>query len=148
MPSPREQPNPPVKNRRRPDVMPGGWLWLVLLILLVLVLLITVGFPNPSNLDYSNFEELARQGWNREKDVPNTIIKKVVLIGSDRLEGELQESHVIDPNTPAGKQLRGRKFTTGIPPSEVQSGNVTKLLKETHIHFSKGDDTGAWFSQL
>src|SRR5262245_52828625 len=108
MPSPREQPSPPGgKQRRRPDVMPGGWLWLVLLILLVLVILVTLGFPNANTLGYSEFEELAKQGQNvldrppQEKKgeapasdkiiLPNKVIKKVVFVGADRLEGEIAE---------------------------------------------------------
>src|SRR3954468_16266943 len=98
MPAPREQPSPPGgKNRRRPDVMPGGWLWLVLLILLVLVLLVTLGFPNASVISYSEFQEIARAGQkfkdnaeDKNAQIPrNTWIQKVTFYGDERLEGEL-----------------------------------------------------------
>src|SRR5438046_2330209 len=145
---PREQPNPPGKNRRRPDVMPGGWLWLVLLILLVLGLLVMVGFPNATMIEYSEFEDLARQGHKKDKDEPNFIIKKVTIIGTDRLEGELRtEGYTLDPETQIGKKLRGRtKFTALIPPTEVQKG-LSDLIKETHIHQAAADNSGAWFQQ-
>src|SRR5918911_1044550 len=44
MPPPRDPNSPPGKNRRRPEVMPGGWLWLVLLVLLVLVMMFYINF--------------------------------------------------------------------------------------------------------
>ena len=44
MPAPRDPNSPSGKNRRRPEVMPGGWLWLVLLILLVLVMMFFISF--------------------------------------------------------------------------------------------------------
>src|SRR5262245_27564938 len=91
MPPPREQPNPPGKGRRRPDVVPSGWIWLVLLIVLVFALLVTMGFGNAANINYSNFWQLAQKGKDKDQ-LQNTNIKKVVFIGLDKIEGELQES--------------------------------------------------------
>src|SRR5262245_24066258 len=62
MPSPREQPNPPGRPRRRPEAMPGSWLWLVLLLMLVLVLLVTVGVGSGAQLDYTDVLTLAKMG--------------------------------------------------------------------------------------
>ncbi len=149
MPPPREQPNPPGKNRRRPDVMPGGWLWLILLIVLVLVLVVVVGSNSGGLLGYSDFVSLVNQGKDHEHPgAPNAVVKKVIFVGQDRLEGELFEGKP-DPDSSIGRQLRGnRKFSTLIPQGEIQTGAVTKLLVENNVPFSRQDDNGAWFQQL
>src|SRR5262245_35675112 len=146
MPAPREQPNPPNRSRRRQDVMPGGWLWLVLLILLVLVLLMTFGFGSATVISYSQFMELAKEG-SSEKSKENTIIKKVVFIGSDRIEGELQEG--FKPTDLKLQQLaRTLKFTTKIPEPAARTSRVIEKLEEYHVPMSSQDDHGAWISQL
>ena len=147
MPSPREQPNPPGKNRRRPDVMPGGWLWLILLIVLVLVLLVTLGFPNTSVLGYSDFVDLVKQG--KKDNLPNTIIKKVVFVGPDRLEVEVHDDKAGVQKKSDGKPLGSRKFATLIPQGEIQTNSVDKLLDENNVgDYTRQDDNGAWFGQL
>src|SRR5215831_12966042 len=92
MPSPREQPNPPSRNRRRPETpAPGSWLWLVLLLMLVLVLLFTVGMGSGTAVMYSQFMAVAKKGAVAEEGKPahkNINIKKVVFVGTERLEGE------------------------------------------------------------
>src|SRR5204863_6836225 len=135
---PREQPSPQGKNRRRPDVMPGGWLWLVLLILLVIVILFTLGMPNANTIGYTEFTELARQGKNEDTRT-NTNIKKVAFVGADRLEGEITDEK--DVTLKDGKvNLRGRKFSTLIPASEIQRGKVSELLDANFIPYSRQDD--------
>src|SRR6516162_6301784 len=88
MAPPRDPNAPSSKNRRRPEVMPGGWLWLVLLILLVLVMMFFISFGSGSAIDYSDVILLARAG---KTDAGNNVIKRIVFIGDDQLEGELQE---------------------------------------------------------
>src|SRR5437016_3183787 len=87
MPPPRDPSSPPSKNRRRPEVMPGGWLWLVLLILLVSAMLFFVGFGGSSEIGYSELKRLAEAG---KRDKRNVIVFHVDFVGTDRLQGELQ----------------------------------------------------------
>src|SRR5947209_3971542 len=88
MPSPRDPNTPPPRTRRRPEVMPGGWLWLVLLVLLVLVMVLFLGIGSGTPIDYSDLLRLAEAG---KTTGGNNIIKRVVFVGADRLEGELQD---------------------------------------------------------
>src|SRR6516164_3233946 len=86
MPPARDPSSPPGKQRRRPEVMPGGWLWLVLLILLVFVMIFFLGFGQGSQIDISDVRYLAQAGKSASG---NQIIKRIDFIGTDRLEGEL-----------------------------------------------------------
>src|SRR5271168_5059855 len=129
MPSPRDPNAPPgTRNRRRPEVMPGGWLWLVLLVLLVMVMMFFVSSFGGSLIDYSDMLRLAEAG-----QVPggNAIIKRVVFVGTDRIEGDLQEDFrqyldsekiktKLDPRTRdrfelLAKKIRGTKFSCLVP---------------------------------
>jgi cell division protease FtsH len=159
MPSPRDPNAPPSNRRRRPEVMPGGWLWLVMLVLLVLVMVFFLGIGGPA-VDYSDVLQLAEAGNSATE---NTVIKRIVLVGPDRLEGELTDSareylsgtkadSKLDPKTrehldaiPSAKKIRGAKFTALIPESELRgSETVTSLLKKNHVPFTRGEDTTAW----
>src|SRR5437899_6011040 len=121
MPAPRDPNSPSGKKSRRPEIMPGGWLWLVLLILLVLVMMFFINFGQGSVIDYSDVVRLAQAGKN---PAGNTVIKRVVFVGPDRLEGELQDSardyltgDKVDPKQDKkkletiAKKIRGNKFT-------------------------------------
>src|SRR4051794_18405633 len=87
MPPARDPNTPPSKNRRRQEVMPGGWLWLVLLVMLVLVMMFFVNFGGGTLVDYSDVLKMAQAGKSASG---NNIIKRVVFVGPDRLTGELQ----------------------------------------------------------
>src|SRR5580693_1338129 len=128
MPAPRDPNAPPSKNRRRPEVMPGGWLWLVLLILLVLVMMFFINFGQGSVIDISDVRYLAEAG---KSPTGNTVIKHVDFIGSDRLEGELQpeaksylEGDKVNPKLDKkkletiAKKITKNKFTALIPESD------------------------------
>jgi cell division protease FtsH len=143
--------------------MPGGWLWLVLLVLLVLVMVFFLGVGSGSAIDYSDVLVLAKAGNSTN---PNSIIKRIVFIGPDRLEGELTEEardyvsgNKTDPrldqkarealDTIAKKKIPRGKFTSQIPESE-QRGSVTvsdKLINN-NVHIARQEDTTAWISPL
>src|SRR6266481_4502351 len=124
MPPPRDPNSPSSKNRRRPEVMPGGWLWLVLLVLLVLVMMFFINFGGGSVVDYTDVLRLAQAG---KTPTGNVVIKRIVFIGTDRLTGELQPEaqayltgDKVDPKLDVGqkkkleaiaKKIRSNTFT-------------------------------------
>src|ERR1043166_3876725 len=103
MPSPREQPGP--RSRRRQDTMPGGWLWIVVLLLLAVVIWITVGGTSYGTLDFSDFQQLVRDG-------------KVARVGfkeaSHALTAELDPAAKVEDlpvsDNAKAQLLRSRKF--------------------------------------
>ena len=80
--------------------MPGGWLWLVMLVLLVLVMVFFLGIGTGTAIDYSDVLQLAEAG---NAAAENTVIKRIVLVGPDRLEGELTDMPAI--TSPAPKPI-------------------------------------------
>jgi cell division protease FtsH len=161
MPSPRDPNAPPGgRNRRRPEVMPGGWLWLVLLVLLVMVMMFFVSSFGGSLIDYSDMLRLAQAGH-----VPggNTIIKRVVFVGNDRIEGDLQEDFrqyldgdKVKPNLDGrtkerfqllAKKIRGTKFSCLVPESDIKSGSVSAKLESYGVDIARQEDTTAWIPQ-
>lgn len=138
MPSPREQPNLPNRNRRRPEVMPGGWMWLVLLLLLFGVLFFTIGYPSPGNIDYTAFVKLVKDGK----------IARVIFRGNDRLLAEFKEG-VLDTLDPAiRKQVRFNKVETAILEADQRSGHVTRILQEAGVPYRREDEPGSWIGPL
>jgi cell division protease FtsH len=155
MPSPREQPTPPSRNRRRPETpAPGSWLWLVLLLMLVLVLLFTVGIGSSTNLMFSEVVRIAEQGRNptgKNKDGQvegeNKNIKRVVFVGTDRIEGEFTENANLSENVK--NQLRGsRRFSAELTESDVKSGYATAVMRQNFVPYGRQPETGAWIPQL
>jgi cell division protease FtsH len=161
MPAPRDPNAPPSKNRRRPEVMPGGWLWLVLLIMIVLAFMFFVNSMGGTPLGYSELGELAAAGKTASG---NNIIKKVSFIGTDRLEGELQpdwkeyaggdkteEKQDKERLKAIAAKIRGNntKFTCYIPEPALRGNDtVTAMLDRNKIEFGRQEDTTAWIPQL
>jgi cell division protease FtsH len=158
MPSQRDPNTHSSKHRRRPEVVPGSWLWLVLLVLLVLVMVFFLGLGTGSPIDYSDVIRLAQAGKSKD---PNSVIKRIVIVGTDRLEGELTDTardyltgDKVDPSLdpksreqlePIAKKIRQSKFTALIPESENRgSDTVTTKLNNYHVTFTRGEDTTAW----
>ncbi len=101
---PQSTPPGPTPKRASP-LLPGGWVALVVLSVLA-VMYFTY---NPHReITYSEFGSLINSGQ----------IKKVVLIGSDRLEGEVR-----DPNSEIAKQLKlgSGKFGVMLPYTQDQA---------------------------
>jgi cell division protease FtsH len=162
MPAPRDPNAPPTRTRRRPEVMPGGWLWLVLLILLVLVMLFFVGFGSGSVIDYSDMLKLAEVGKTNNG---NKVIKRVVFVGTDRIEGELQEDArsylngdkvdqkqdqmIRDRLAQLAKKIKGNKFSCLIPEPELKgSPSVSAKLEGYKVDAARQEDSTAWIPQL
>src|SRR5262249_3384929 len=77
-------PNPPPpsgKQRRRPQPGVGGnWVWLVILLLLVGMVLAN-SMNSARRVDWNQFYSWLKAGY----------LKKVVLVGTERIEGELKD---------------------------------------------------------
>jgi cell division protease FtsH len=83
MPSDPTQTPPPSsgKQRRRPNPGVGGnWVWLVILLLLVGMFLAN-SMTSARRIDWNEFYALLKGGY----------LKKVVLVGAERIEGELKD---------------------------------------------------------
>src|SRR5438093_8874106 len=121
MPPPRDPNSPSSKNRRRPEVMPGGWLWLVLLVLLVLVMMFFINFGSGSVVDYTDVLRMAQVGKTASG---NVIIKRIVFVGTDRLTGELQEG--------AQAYLTGDKVDPKMDPAQKKKlETIAKKIRGT-----------------
>jgi cell division protease FtsH len=160
MPAPRDPNAPSSKNRRRPEVMPGGWIWLAILILLVLIMLVFGSFfSQASPVDISDVRYLAKAG---EAPAGNNVIKRIDFIGVDRLEGELQpdaKSYLdgdkvkpdMDKKTLAdiAKKLKSSKFSCLVPESDMRGqASITDWLQKYKITYAKKEDSTAWIPQV
>ena len=81
------QTSPPASKRGNP-LFPGGWIALVVLAILAIVYFTYSGYRE---IEYSQFVDLIKAGQ----------VKKVVMIGNDRAEGEVR-----DPNSDLAKSLK------------------------------------------
>jgi cell division protease FtsH len=132
MPSPREQPPPPGKARRRPDFTPGSLGWVVILLLVLGILLLTLtGVRN--DIDYTDFIDLVQKGQ----------VEKVKLVGRNRVYGDLKA----DAKVPESVQKiigSSKKFSTLIPESDVLTGTTSKLLAEKGVPVRQEEEQGQW----
>jgi cell division protease FtsH len=124
----------------------GGWMWLVLLGILVFFLWwLAQNQTGAPTIDYSDefFGQL----------VKGKHVKKVVTYlssGSNRLVGELNQ----DPNDITGispelqKKLRGREFNVLVPESDINSGEVTKMLRGANVPYTPGKESGGWITMV
>ena len=87
-PQAQQPPPPPPATKRASSFLPGGWIALVVLAILAIVYFT---YSPYREIEYSQFIDLIRAGE----------IKKVVLIGNDRAEGEVR-----DPNSELAKSLK------------------------------------------
>src|ERR1700675_4753666 len=107
MPSPREQPTPPGKNRRRPEVMPGSLVWIVILLLVMSVLFFTLT-NGRNDIDYTDFVDLVKKGQ----------VEKVQFLGRNRVVAELKENAKVPESV--SKVIRtSRKVSTLLTESDV-----------------------------
>ena len=115
------QPTPPqtpvTPPKRSNPLLPGGWIALVVLAVLA-VLYFTL--PSHREIQYSEFIDLINLGE----------VKKVVLIGNDRIEGEVR-----DPNTELAKKLKlsAGKFGVNLPHTNDQPA----LIREWELKDQK-----------
>jgi cell division protease FtsH len=131
MPSPREQPTLPGKNRRRTDITPGslGWIALLIVVMILIIVLLNNGQPY---IDYTDFVDLVKGGQ----------VEKVTLVGRNKVLGELKK----DAKVPEGlkSKLAGSKFTTLLPESDVLNATTTKLLAEHRVPIRQEEEQVQW----
>lgn len=136
MPSQRDQPNPP-RGRRRQDTMPGGWLWVIVLLLLGVVLYITFNFSSVSTIDYSDFEQLVK-----EKKVAKVTFRD----GSNTLLAELHEGAELPESIK--KQVKNNRVEVLLWKGQIDSGEVSKLLKDNDISRRTEREVTAWIGPI
>ena len=109
---PQAQPpqSPPPTPKRASALLPGGWIVLVVLAILAVVYFTYTPYRE---IEYSQFIDLVNAGQ----------LKKVVLIGNERAEGEVR-----DPNSEAVKALR----TASGDPVKLGSGKFGVNLPHTN----------------
>src|SRR5262245_61514498 len=109
---PQAQPpqTPPPSPRRASALLPGGWIALVVLAILAIVYFT---YSPYREIEYSQFIDLVNAGQ----------VKKVVLIGNERAEGEVR-----DPNSQVVKDLR----TSSGDPVKLGSGKFGVNLPHTN----------------
>ena len=112
MPQQPTQPPPPPQQaptpKRTSPLLPGGWIALV--VLAVLAILYFTYNPH-REIQYSEFIDLINAGE----------VKKVVLVGNDRVEGEVR-----DPNSQRAKDLKlgSGKFGVNLPHTTDQAALI------------------------
>ena len=98
------QTTPPTPKRASP-LLPGGWIVLILLSVLFVFYFIR---GTPHEISYSQFSALMDAGQ----------VKSIILIGSDRLEGEVRDvgsEPVTSLEKNLGSNLSGGRFSVNLP---------------------------------
>src|SRR5262245_39634458 len=149
-PNPQQPQQPPNGSKRSGPLLPGGW---ILLIVLGVVAFSIFAFGNRSTeIKYSQFKELMDAGQ----------FKTVILIGTDRAEGEVR-----DPNAELPKQFelgKSGRFAVNLPHSNDQRQLTSeieqkdneareRLRKENKevppaVAISRRDDPAPWLGSL
>jgi cell division protease FtsH len=130
------------KQRRRPSPGVGGnWIWLGLLVVLA-ILFLANPLSNARRLEYSEFFTLLN----------NNELKKVTLIGTDRIEGEVKDRN--SPKIP--ESVRSKIGPNGKFSAPRLRGTddknlidlLTKKAVEDHLVWDQTEDQMAWLSPL
>ena len=122
MPSPRDQPTSG-RNRRRQETMPGGWLWVVILLLISVVLLMAFGFNANGSIEYSEFEQLAKNG---------RIVKVTLPEASNTLVAEVKDLDN-EPEAIRKQASKSGKLDVLLWRGDIDSGEVSKMLDKYNI---------------
>jgi cell division protease FtsH len=140
-----QNPTPPPtgKPRRRPSPAVGGnWVWMVILLLLVGMFLVKSMEPG-GMLEWSEFYLLLN----------NKNLKKVILIGSERLQGEV--AHMDKVPDELKKKLRTSKFTVQrlkVNEDKDLVDRLQQLALDTKLdppfELDQQDDHFAWISPI
>ena len=118
---------PPAPKKGNP-FLPGGWVALVVLAVLAIIYFTHTTYRE---IEYSQFIDLVNAGQ----------VKKVALIGNDRVEGEVRDPNskaVQDLRTPSGDpvKLSNGKFGVNLPHTQDQ----TSLIREWEAQDQKHRD--------
>src|SRR4051794_21639113 len=108
---PRQQPRSSGNSRRKPSPSaPNGWFWLVMIAIVVGSLYMAQEYNNNTTIFLSDFLRL----------VENKQLSAVVLVGSDRMRGEVKQTP--EDQWPKAldelKPLRGKKIVANYPPND------------------------------
>ncbi len=130
--NPQQQPppgGPDAGPKRASPLLPGGWVILVVMTVLAIVYF-TSG--QVREIRYDQFNDLVAAGQ----------VKTLVLIGNDRVEGEVRDPNsktVQDLKTPAGDPLKltNGKFAVTLPHTQDQPSLIAEWEKQDHAGFKK-----------
>ena len=117
-PQPQPPQNQPPTPKKANPLLPGGWVALVVLAVLAILYFTSTTYRE---IEYSQFIDLVNTGQ----------VKKVVLIGNDRAEGEVR-----DPNTDRAKELKLRngKFGVNLPHTQDQPSLIREWETQDQKH--------------
>ncbi len=103
--------------------------------MVVLLALILWLFNSPTSIDYSDFHNLLVKGK----------IESVIIIGKERLEGEIKKDEMDSPEVKAAN-LKKRFFQTDLvqPPND----KLIQDLTDANVKVSHRDDPTAWMTPL
>jgi cell division protease FtsH len=119
---------------RRPN--PAAYIgWIGIILLFTSAGLILWLFNAPKSIDYSRLLNLIDKGK----------VERVVIIGKDRVEGELKEGEQKSDEAKAAG-LERRSFQTEIVAEDLPE--LVKRMKEQGVDFSHRDDPMAWMTPL
>ncbi len=122
--------------RRRPaPLMPGGLLVLGLLVVAIAAVYLFPFVSSPS-IRYDEFEQL----------LDGNRLKKVTLVGTDRLYGELNDDARRSPDDVLKKlNLTSGRFSVKLLPAADREA-FYKRVRAQNVEFDTQDEHGAWFS--
>ncbi len=139
-PIPNQPPPSSGKPRRRPSPgMGGSWVWMVILLLL-LGLFFASSLSSSPRIEWSEFYGLLDKGQ----------LKKVRLVGTDSLEGEVDPAALEKLDEKLKKKMPNGKFTVQRIRLNEDQG-FAKLLSERSLkglEVSQKDDHFAWMTPV
>src|SRR5262249_35092828 len=135
---PRSNSRPSASNRRKAGPVFQSWFFLLMLILVAVSSIFLFPFGDSKSIRYSDFESLLDKGK----------LKKVALIGNDRVTGEIKEEYRTDSDEEIKDlKLGGGKFTAKLPPPNDRTELVNRL-KRAHVEYDFQDEHGTWLGPV
>ena len=130
MPTPREQPKPPQRVRRRKEPAPVFWHWLLFILLFGGIMIYYLDIGKPGTIDYSKFMDLAKQKQ----------FKHVILRGGSRLIGELSDPEKLDEKLK--NYVKGGKTIEAEFIDNMTEFTVKQL--EGNVEYRVDKEPGSW----
>lgn len=113
-------------------------MWVVVLLLVAVVLYITF-LPGTGTIDYSDFEKLVTEG---------KISKVTLREGSNTLVAEIKDDKVETLPDVVKKQVRNNRVEVLLWKGDVDSGQISELLKENHIARKTEREVTTWIGPI
>ncbi|HZZ81096.1 MAG TPA: ATP-dependent zinc metalloprotease FtsH [Gemmataceae bacterium] len=117
--------------------MPGAWLWIVILLLTLLVAYLAFGFNGYGSIGYSDFQKLAI-----DREVSKVTLKE----GSNKMVVEFKEKAKLPESVQ--KRVRGDRVEVLLWKGDIDSGEVSKFLKDQQIPHDTDPDTTSWITPV